>query len=665
MARLQFTLLLLVANLLAVGVYLYLSGSRTEQSTAAPTPLLPQASNLTRLEIRPHQGPAIVLQARRQGWFLEEPFRWWANDAGLRPILLALERLEALARISNADLAATGATLADYGLQPPLLKVTVQSIEGPPETLAIGSSTSLGRRLYVLPPDGQGIAVVPEDLLIILERPLGELIDPSVFDLEFFEVDGLTVQVDQQRTTLRKSIDGWAFETPVSAAANQEITEAVLGSLISLRATDWFRPEQLTNAQTGLESPRLRITLQAGDRLRSLTVGAEMPLPTEAAAHRFARLEGTGAPETLFTLPSRELQWLESAQEFLRERRFWKFDPLAVTTAQIDQGSLSVTLQKLEDNQPGDASAWQIVEPRPGEASAVRPADTHLTIQWLQRLANLEAFRFVSDAPGPSDEREWGLTNPLARIRLEVAGKTSTLLIGARSSATPPFYYAKLEDQRFVYGLPPGILAEAQASPLRFRQRLLFTPPRGAMLTRIDLIPIGDNRPQWRLERDGDQWAASLTPTPLSERQKSAAAALATLLPRWQVANYLGNQRVEPIDAPWVYRLEATFTTPGIAGPASGGNGGAGGSSTDAAVPPREAETFRLWLTERLGGTRQIGGSDQPAATFLLTTEAIDALTPFLLEANLPPVPQQPSEITPSEPRPSPPPGPETGPRTP
>ncbi|MGF1451562.1 MAG: DUF4340 domain-containing protein [Opitutales bacterium] len=634
--RLRLTLILLVCNLAAAGVLLYLTQREGPQTPAEAEPMLPGASAIRQLEIRyPARDQRRMFALQEGRWQLAEPVEWWANRSAILPILAQLESLEAIARIPLDDLSRTNSSPASYGLAPPAIEVTFTPRDGEPVTLGIGENTSMGGRLYVLEPGGEAIAVVDAGLLDALDRPLRDFIDPALFDLDFFEIDSLGIQVNQQRTTLEKTEEGWAFATPLVAPADGEVVEALIGSLLGLQVGHLQSPEDTRPQVTGLDNPFLRLTLQAGDELRILVLGAEVPaaqLPEETPALRYARLEGASAPPTVFTLPADGFEIFRQAQELLRERRFWQFDPEAVTSARIDQNALGITLQKLEETEPGEAAAWQVLDRSAGSGVEPQPAEPELVDRWLRELSQLEAYRFVSDAPGPSDEADWGLADPRATITLETAEGTSRLVLGERAPGPPAFLYAKLADERFVYGVPPSSLLLAQANPLKFRDRTLYSLPESAELAQIRVFAANSPERILTLEPASEAGVWNAVGETLEETAREAAGELAGLLSSPEVQTYLNSRFTEPAEHAWAYRIEIDARLPG----------GEGGT----------VRTNRLWLTNRISGTQQIGGTRDPAGTFLLTQRMIDALTPLTFERRLRELPDTGQEVNDADVRP-------------
>lgn len=624
--RFRLTIALALANLLAGGVLLFLIYQDDVEPAPAAAPMLPGASQIQRMEIIYNaSGQRRVIEQSGKRWRLEEPVAWWANLSAVQPILAALESLTASARIPLEDLEQTGSGLGIYGLNPPKIELTFTPRQGEPVTVGIGETTTMGQRLYVLEPGGEAVAVVDQALLDALDRPVDDFIDAQLFDLDFFEITSLGIQDEQRRTLLEKTEDGWRFATPLVASADGAVVDALLGRLLGLQLVDILPQAEVRPELTGLDNPYLRLTLQADNDLRNLVIGRRVAQAANGENAgpplRYARLEGASAPVTVFLLPADDFEIFRQAGEFLRERRFWRFDIDNVTTARIDQAELGLTLQRLEEASPGEPPAWQVIDRSPGSTVEPRPADLQTVREWLGRLAAVEAYRFVSDAPGPSDEQEWGLTDPRATISIETPEGTSTLLIGNRASGPPPYIYAQIEGERFVYGVPPVTLLAAQANPLIFRDRTLYALPESAEIQAIRIYAVDAAEPLLVLTASREGWDSSV---PLSEREREAADTLATQLRSPEVRSYLHSEMVEPSEHPWAFRIEVDARLPG------------GGGSL---------RTQRLWLTKRLGGTQQIGASEEPRATFVLDQALIDALTPFTFEDRLRSLPESPQAV--------------------
>lgn len=631
--RSKLTILLILCNLGAFG-YLYWLSQRdvrlqTQFETASRV-LLPRTEAINRLEIRAGTETTEikrVITQSRDGWQLQEPFHWRANANIVDRIFLQLQGLRSEAEIPLDEMERAGQTLADFGLSPAKLTLTYASEGSEAVTLEIGEATALGNRAYAMVAGSDRIHVIDRELVESLAAPLPEYVDRSVLKLPYHSIDTLVINHGKQRILLEKTDENWSFLTPVATAANDALVNTMISQLLSLEAVNFYGPDELSPEIAGLASPRMRVSLGNGDDRLTLAIGNELeagqvPVDGEGSAPLFAyaRLEGTQVPETLFAVPYDAFGFLEQALETLRERQFYVFDPEMITSLTIRQGNQTVTLQRLENREQEAEAAWQIIEKKPDDSVTTWPGDTSIIRDTLRALSELEAERFVSDAASPSDDAQWGFDKPLLSVQRSNGQSESRLLLGTMSDTTPRFLYAKVQDKPFVYGVRPGIISTVQAAALKYRERLLFRHPEAATLPHLMVSTVdGDVLLSLQLDTATPTWKDALTP--LEGDQAKAVTTVLNYLKQFNVSNYYAEKFTEPTSFPWKYELSYSVIPPG--GDAS------------------QAVSKRLLFTERIGGTRQIGGSQADDATFFLEQPLIDALTQLTFEKNPPEPPDQ------------------------
>ena len=151
--------------------------------------------------------------------------------------------------------------------------------------------------------------------------------------------------------------------------------------------------------------------------------------------------------------------------------------------------------------------------PAPAERETVRFVSVKAADDLLKTLAPLHALRAVGKVEGTRAE-EFGLDKPEGTLKITVAGKEQTLLIGG---ATPggSEHYAKLASGD-VYAIAGDIVSGLQYAEMRLPERELheFKPDD---VTRVKVSKAGKSRELSRLADKKDGWADSATPTKLDE----------------------------------------------------------------------------------------------------------------------------------------------------
>ena len=109
------TVLLLLANLIAFG-FVWRAASGHQPATVTQTQLFPP--DPARIVLTEGQA-RLVLERRTAGWRVLEPFEWPANIWSVQRLIDELRFVSTERGFDVEEAKANGATLKDYGLDPP------------------------------------------------------------------------------------------------------------------------------------------------------------------------------------------------------------------------------------------------------------------------------------------------------------------------------------------------------------------------------------------------------------------------------------------------------------------------------------------------------------------------------------------------------------------
>jgi hypothetical protein len=604
----------------------------------------PETAALRSIQVAATGGGITPYQLEQRGeesWFLTQPQEWPANLPAVHRIVSDLQLLENITSFSVHDVLKNGQSLADYGLDPPRMVVTLTS--GGPEVtgtapvttlLRIGETTKADaakgeQSVFVLSPDGARIHVVGRELLDGLSLPLDQLRSDTILLIPEYEARSLFLQatapaapasapVPGPHVRLRTDRDGWRFEAPLpDARADKDATELALSGLGALRVKSF-----VANPPAGASpsaNPVLSVTIDGNGRRETLFVGQPVE-PAESAAaaggdrEYYAELEKRPA---LFTvvIPGPLMATLSNAQEALRDRHVLDFDATAVTAITLaapSQHQAEITLQRLEGG-----TGWQIVQRGDG-ASGPQRADPGAVQALLNQLALLKATAFQSEAPQAADIENWGFNLPARLVTLSLApgaggGPTPQILLQI-GVPTPQddHAYARVVGTPSIYAVSPDILGETSVTPQDWRDRLLPFLPTGARITGLHITDLAKAAPVLEWKADGGIVFPAGAPAPetaaavqdLIDHQLGALRAshfVRDAFSETEVKDETGATRH------WLYQLVADLSLPA----------GAGGAQTGTAT---------LWLTDRLSGTQQLAGSPEFKAVFAIEQPLLDDL---------------------------------------
>ena len=594
----------------------------------------PESVNIQSLEIATG-GRIVRLVKRGEAWALTQPFDWPANPFAVNRILITLQTLQHETSFAVADLAKNGQSLADYGLEKPSLTVTfttglVQPATPGPElprtTLSLGDITKDGSRLYVLSPDRTRVHVVDRTLAESLALPAEQLRSDALLTIPVHEVRSFNLQTAAPanlRIRLRRDGTRWSFETPIVARASKAATETAINKINDLRVHTFVAapPPELSPAT----NRTLSLTLEGNNRRETLILGGAVgPVaphpgqPAPAAVEYYGQIEGRSAFFTVAipTLPIDLMNVLRNAQKELRERRVLDFDVRAVTAITLHApNSPELVLQRLETTATaGEATPWQIVRRDGTQAPLTQPADVGAVQRLLEKLGQLSAQEFLSDAPTSADLEKWGFNSPQREIALTLAGtpppagasplsalappSSTSLKIGVGAERGPSAY--ALDGAGYVYQIDAEILRDLPVEARAWRDRRLRELPAGAQITTLKLTDAVSHAVLFEktLATTSGAAAADAALAPLLDQ-------LRTLRAKAFVADrFTPTVTVDGAERPWKYQLDVTVALVGGA----------------------ETRTYTLLFSERIGGGTQFAGAQDLDAVFEIEQPLVDAL---------------------------------------
>lgn len=606
--------------------------AENEQGVARRRVLGAEAAGITAFTRTHRAAPTLSAEKRDSSWWITQPFEWPANPNAVSRVMNELQFLEHETSFSVADLGKTGQTLADYGLADPAIVFTFTS-GGREYSIKLGDDTRIGNRLYLLSANNERIHVVNRSVADTLGLSTEALRSESIFTIPVFEVRSLAIlrpAPAELSVRLRRDGQRWVLETPIFARASKSAVEVAIAALNGLRARTFLELHSVDPARTGLANPQLRITLEGISGREILLVGNDAGDGTF-----YAKLDNRNS---IFTVGISDflLKTLRSAQEELRDKRILDFDVANVTGFTIAApGQPELTFARDPAAATGDA--WQMIVRGTGTTPETMAADPDAVVQgFLQRLQVLEATKFVNDAPSAAFLEEHGFNRPERTITLSLSTgggprqsdpTTITLEIGTAADSRSATF-ARLQNPEYVYAIPPEFLEDAPSTVLDFRHRLLRELPEGARITSLKLTNVETDAVVFETTATNNAalTAENVLPAGASAEKRSAATVLLGQMQALRAKRFV-SASFNPAGAPyngstaaWRYRLDLTIAL-------------TGGENETQTPPP-------LMLTERLGGTTQLAGTeDFGGVTFEVPAELLDAV--FALTYTPPPAPAE------------------------
>ncbi len=412
-------------------------------------------------------------------WRLLQPVRSLADEAVVSDFLNSLSLARRVSSFRAPD-----SLLADYGLNPPRVEITL-FWEQDSQAVLWGDRAPARPQSYCrLPPDEEVWLVSggsKDKMCMRLERARHQ----RLFSLESYDVRQALLAWPGDTLLIRKSDDRWWVNAPSRLRASTSAVEDLLRTACNERAVHFP-----TTIAESLEHHRFHVALVGRDS----TELEEVTLAVASAVRGADEPEGThvGLRSIDSTVVSVRSSWVEELRvspESLRDRRVVDASPYVVARILFRSGLRALGLAK------DSLGVWRITEPVHARAEARRIGDL------LSELCSIEAVVFLHTEQPYST---LGLDPPLSSILLEQEGeKPCSLLIGDT-----------VDGQRYVINTF-GELCTVDASVLNgweapidsFRQWQLMVP-EAYTVEEVTVDRAGKR--VLHLAKKGQRWTASM-----------------------------------------------------------------------------------------------------------------------------------------------------------
>src|SRR5690606_19852590 len=143
----------------------------------------------------------VRLEKEDGRWTLVEPVRARTSQSNVDRLVNALDR----ARVEDSF---TDVAPADYGLEKPPVRVTVEAEGGETERLKIGNRSTDGQKVYVQRGDDRAVHVVPVSLYNDLTQSPDDLRDKRLIPATVTDASSLTLETGDGAFRLAKRGSG-------------------------------------------------------------------------------------------------------------------------------------------------------------------------------------------------------------------------------------------------------------------------------------------------------------------------------------------------------------------------------------------------------------------------------------------------------------------------
>ena len=563
----------------------------------------------------------IVLSKNRNRWFMEAPVRWPANFHAVNSIINQIKYLQKDVSFSVEDILNRGQSLADYGLELPSLILRV-SFNNKELTLKVGAPTELEDKFYMLGPQGENIYVLGSPLLSSINVNPKDVRDPSIFNLQPYEIDALQIEGKKESASAKVRIErieeDWKIQLPIIANADNDQVDRVIQRLLMSRVQTFYsKDSEVGNA----DFEEITEIIVEGNQVREKLSLGYVPSVQKEKNILFGKLDGL---DLLFTLDQDVLRLTKDAQESLRDRSLTAFNKNAVHSIDIEQKG-GVDLLSLRKKENGE---WQVIHKNREDEIVSMVAEESVVSTLIRELNDIKVEEFITDAPTVEDLNKYGIDIPSYTVTV-MDGTTKKLLLGDFIVVKDQIY-VKFEDISAVYSVDDSVSEVLNQGSLHYRNRVIDSLSSGAEISSIQILDINRDQvvlyrkfsEESNLVKDPDETVVQ-EETPLRSDQLSSLNRLLEEMRSFQVESIVSDRYEEIFEgeygnrSPWKFEL-----TVGVL--LSGGS-----------EKPQLVEK-KYFFTRRLGGSLQGGASKEKNLTFELEQSTIDALYKLVFERKLP-----------------------------
>ena len=417
------------------------------------------ALQLTDLQTIDMQAADYKFTAERRGddWWITSPFVGMADADKMKPLLEAVAGLKPVAR--------EGQNLSDplYGLQSPVLTLTVTYGRHQTATIRLGAESPLGQKSFASISGKSALFLIDQSFKPSVDLNPQELRDKKVTKLTVDTATGLTIaRADGSVTIGQVPLAGepaWQITAPRKLPADGSTVEGVLRSLGDSETLDYLPYTAANLTATGLDAPRLTVHCLAKDapavtvwlgktELRTVTPPPAAPgaKPSVPAPQLVVYVARSGRQEIL-VLPASYFVALDKSLLDLRDKHL-----LVLKAPQVN--GLKVEAEKgLAFRASKSGQQWQLLAPKTGNGNYIKLDDI------VTNLLGLQAVSYEVEGKAPADLSKYGLTAPQVVVTVGVEGGAPIVLsIGSAVPNQPGRVYARTSLANDVYVIDDSLL---------------------------------------------------------------------------------------------------------------------------------------------------------------------------------------------------------------
>jgi hypothetical protein len=438
------TLIVLLVAILAGGAVYYFDWQRGQkeaekatQDTSKPAFSVP-AQDISSLSISYPADPksqAIQLEKRGGAWQITRPIQTGADDASVQGIVQQL----ATARVSQTE-PGTPDRLKVYGLDNPAVALDFQVQNGAKHNLKLGKKDFTAVSVYAIADNAKDVVLLPESLLVSVDKPLQEMRDRAVLHVNAVEFNSFELKNSSGEVDAAKGQNGWQFSKPASGPGDEEAITTLLSGVANAKMVTIASETADKLGAYGLTGPAITFTASdAKGKSETLLVGKK------EGDEYFAR---DASRPMIFRINQDLYKKLAEGYSDLRDKRIVRFDPANITHLEIHNASGTIACTRKNE------AEWDFDQSADQKGKSANPE---------KLFSPLQVTRAVEIFDRPPADVAARLSKPAFDATLtDKGGKKLTVQISKEYGG---FVYARSSEGPAIYKLKAQTLTELNFKP--------------------------------------------------------------------------------------------------------------------------------------------------------------------------------------------------------
>jgi len=310
----------------------------------------------------------------------------------------------------------------------------------------------------------------------------------NVVNISSDKVDGIVIQIGDEKIELRRKDKKWRLESPIKDQADGTLIDTILSEVEGWQKEATISPKEIETdknrlSEYGLNKPKLRLKLTGPEMPPEILLGKDAALEGKM----YVRFENS---KETYVVSQTVKKSIDKKPDDFRDKKLTDLNTTQVSRLILKTNAGELELEKKSDH-------WDLLRPLRARGDDQKINDL------IAQITTARIQQFVADDRG--DLHPYGLAEPRGAITLfgENDKQGQMLQIGAVPENQKDQVYARFASRGFVYTLPKKVEEVLNAKPDDLRDRHLVRIDRNN-LDRLTIDASGKGKIV--LARKDDNW---------------------------------------------------------------------------------------------------------------------------------------------------------------